>query len=139
LTARFTAPTASDRQFPSEGTRALTEDEVWQEFRDSGALLKGHFILSSGLHSDTYLQCARVMMDAARGGRLCAALAEKLKSAGVRDIGMVIALTMGAILPIRNGPPARPHGFLRAVAAASPCGAASKSSPAPNACWSRTL
>ncbi len=77
----------------------MTEDEVWQEFRDSGALLKGHFVLSSGLHSDTYLQCARVMMDAARGGRLCAALADKLKNAGVRDIAMVIAPAMGAILP----------------------------------------
>jgi orotate phosphoribosyltransferase len=77
----------------------LTEDEVLQEFQASGALLKGHFILSSGLHSDTYLQCARVMTDTARAARLCAALAEKLRTSGALDAGMVIAPAMGAILP----------------------------------------
>ena len=56
----------------------MTDDEILEEFRAAGALLTGHFVLSSGLHSDTYLQCARVMMDADRGERLCAALSEKL-------------------------------------------------------------
>ena len=49
---------------------ALTQDEVLAEFRAAGALLEGHFILSSGLHSPRYLQCARVLMDAARGDGL---------------------------------------------------------------------
>ena len=51
----------------------MTEDDVVQEFKDAGALLEGHFVLSSGLHSPNYLQCARVMMDARRAERLCRA------------------------------------------------------------------
>ena len=44
----------------------MTPDQVLDEFRDAEALLEGHFILSSGLHSRTYLQCARVLMDTRR-------------------------------------------------------------------------
>lgn len=57
----------------------MNEVEILKEFSDSGAILKGHFILTSGLHSDTYLQCARVLMDAKRAGKLCSALADKVK------------------------------------------------------------
>lgn len=57
----------------------MERDEILAEFRAAGALLEGHFLLSSGLHSDTYFQCARVMMDAERGERLCAALADKVR------------------------------------------------------------
>jgi orotate phosphoribosyltransferase len=46
----------------------LSRDQVLDEFRAAGALLEGHFVLSSGLHSARYLQCARVLMDAARAG-----------------------------------------------------------------------
>lgn len=77
----------------------MTEDEVLQEFRDAGALLSGHFILSSGLHSGTYLQCARVMMDAARGARLCKALADKLRQNVALDASLIIAPAMGAVVP----------------------------------------
>jgi orotate phosphoribosyltransferase len=48
------------------------------EFRDAEALLEGHFVLSSGLHSARYLQCARVLMDPARASRLASALARSL-------------------------------------------------------------
>ena len=58
----------------------MTQDQVLDEFRAAGALLEGHFILSSGLRSGRYLQCARVLMDAARADRLCAALAAKVKA-----------------------------------------------------------
>ena len=44
----------------------LTQEEALQEFRDAGALLEGHFILTSGYHSSAYLQCARVLMDPRR-------------------------------------------------------------------------
>ena len=47
----------------------MTQDEILAEFRAAGALLDGHFILSSGLHSPSYLQCARVLMDPARASR----------------------------------------------------------------------
>lgn len=51
-------------------------DEILDEFRAADAILEGHFQLSSGLHSDTYLQCARVLMDPRRAERLCRALAK---------------------------------------------------------------
>ena len=56
----------------------MTDDEILAEFRAADALLQGHFLLSSGRHSEYYLQCARVLMDTARAGRLAAALAAQL-------------------------------------------------------------
>jgi orotate phosphoribosyltransferase len=58
----------------------LSESQMMAEFEAAEAILRGHFILSSGLHSDTYLQCARVLMNPKRAEKLCAALAEKLRS-----------------------------------------------------------
>lgn len=77
----------------------LTDNEVLHEFRQAGALLEGHFILSSGLHSSAYLQCARVLMDARRAARLCEALAQKLAAAGVvSGIDLVISPAMGGVI-----------------------------------------
>ena len=77
----------------------LTQDQALQEFRDAGALLEGHFILTSGYHSSAYLQCARVLMDPRRAGRLCAALAAKLKAAGLVDgLDLVISPAMGGVV-----------------------------------------
>ena len=56
----------------------MTDDEILAEFRAADALLQGHFLLSSGRHSEYYLQCARVLMDTERAGRLAIALAAKL-------------------------------------------------------------
>ena len=75
----------------------MTEDEVLGEFRAAGALLEGHFILSSGLHSPRYLQCARVLMDGARAGRLARALAEKL-GALREEIDVVVSPAMGGVI-----------------------------------------
>ncbi len=83
---------------PLHRTVLMTEDEALQEFRDAGALLTGHFILTSGLHSSTYLQCARVMMDARRGGRLGAALAARLRAAGLGPFDMVASPAMGGVV-----------------------------------------
>ena len=63
--------------------------QILQEFTAADAILNGHFILSSGLHSATYLQCARALMDAARGERLCNALSLKVKQ-WMKDSGQVI-------------------------------------------------
>lgn len=71
---------------------------IRKEFEDAQAILTGHFILSSGLHSDTYLQCARVLMNPARAGRLCAALADKVKAEVRTPIDMVIAPAMGGVV-----------------------------------------
>ena len=76
----------------------MTQDEVLDEFRAAGALLEGHFILSSGLHSSRYLQCARVLMDAGRAARLCAALAEKVKAVATSPIDLVASPAMGGVV-----------------------------------------
>ena len=54
-----------------------SDESLMEEFRAAGAVLNGHFLLSSGLHSDTYVQCAKVMEHPERAARLCKALAEK--------------------------------------------------------------
>jgi orotate phosphoribosyltransferase len=70
-----------------------------KEFEDAGAILKGHFILSSGLHSDTYLQCARALMDGKRASRLCSALAEKVKAnIDFNEIDLVLSPAMGGVI-----------------------------------------
>lgn len=77
----------------------MTRDEILQHFRDAGALLEGHFLLSSGLHSPVYLQCARVMMDARRGAALCRALADKIiAELGVGAIDLVVSPAMGGVV-----------------------------------------
>ena len=76
----------------------MTDDEILAEFRAADALLEGHFILSSGLRSPRYLQCARVLMDAGRAERLARALAAKLP-AEVRDgIDAVVSPAMGGVI-----------------------------------------
>jgi len=71
---------------------------VLDEFRAAGALLEGHFILTSGLHSPRYLQCARVMMNAARAERLCRALAGKLGQAVKSAIDVVVSPALGGVI-----------------------------------------
>jgi orotate phosphoribosyltransferase len=63
----------------SEAARPLEGDEVTALLRESGALLEGHFLLSSGLHSPYYLQCARLLMDPKRAERVCRALKGKIE------------------------------------------------------------
>jgi len=76
----------------------MTEEEVLAEFRAAGALLEGHFILSSGLHSPRYLQCARVLMDPRRAARLAEALADTFP-AGLREkIDVVVSPAMGGVI-----------------------------------------
>lgn len=77
---------------------AMTDEEILAEFRAAEALLDGHFILSSGLRSPRYLQCARVLMDPRRAERLAQALANKIP-AEVRDqIEAVVSPAMGGVI-----------------------------------------
>jgi orotate phosphoribosyltransferase len=76
----------------------MSEDEILAEFRDAEALLEGHFILSSGLHSPRYLQCARLLMDGARAERLARALANKLPAELRDDIDVVVSPAMGGVI-----------------------------------------
>ncbi|MBN8828747.1 MAG: orotate phosphoribosyltransferase [Sphingobacteriia bacterium] len=77
----------------------MNNAQILKEFEDAEAILKGHFILSSGLRSDTYLQCARVLMNPNRAERLCKALAEKIKSQlSNLTIDMVVSPAMGGVV-----------------------------------------
>ena len=76
----------------------MTEDEILAEFRAADALLEGHFILSSGLRSPKYLQCARVLMDGARAERLARALADKLPVEVRETVEAVVSPAMGAVI-----------------------------------------
>jgi len=76
----------------------MTESEVLDEFRAAGALLEGHFILSSGLHSPIFFQKNFIFQDPARTERVCKALAEKVRAAfGAIDV--VVSPAVGAIIP----------------------------------------
>lgn len=76
----------------------MSEDELLAEFRSAEALLEGHFILSSGLRSSRYLQCARVLMDPRRAERLARALAERLPAAVRGQLEAVVSPAMGGVI-----------------------------------------
>ena len=76
----------------------MSPDQVLAEFRAAGALLEGHFVLSSGLHSPVFFQKNAVFMDPARTERLCRALADKARAA-FGKIDVVVSPAVGAIIP----------------------------------------
>ena len=76
----------------------MTENEVLDEFRAAGALLQGHFILTSGLRSPVFLQKMFVFQDPKRTERLCKALAEKVE-ARFGKIDIVVSPAVGGIVP----------------------------------------
>ncbi len=77
----------------------MTPDDVLNHFRETNALLEGHFLLSSGLHSDRYLQCAKVLMYPDRAAALCRALADKvISSLGEGAVDVVVAPAMGGVV-----------------------------------------
>lgn len=73
----------------------MTQQEALEIYRRTGAILKGHFRLTSGRHSDTYMQSAKVFVDPKSSEELCKALAEKLQ--GI-PVDMVISPAIGGIL-----------------------------------------
>ncbi|MXO63579.1 orotate phosphoribosyltransferase [Qipengyuania oceanensis] len=76
----------------------MTDEDVLSEFRASGALLEGHFKLSSGRHSAHYLQCARVLMNAERAGRIARAICQKIPRDLRGEIDVVVSPAMGGII-----------------------------------------
>lgn len=77
----------------------FSQEQLLKEFIDAKAILRGHFILSSGLHSDTYMQCARVLMDSKRAERLCLQLAQKLTAQlGENFADIVVSPAMGGVV-----------------------------------------
>jgi orotate phosphoribosyltransferase len=77
----------------------MTPQQVLSEFREAGALLQGHFVLSSGLHSDVFLQKALVFQDARRTGKLCKALADKVRAEVKRKFTAIVSPAVGGIVP----------------------------------------
>lgn len=77
----------------------MTRDEVLEEFRASGALLEGHFILSSGLRSPVFLQKAKVFADPERTARLCKALADKVRAELPEQPTVIVSPAVGGIVP----------------------------------------
>lgn len=76
----------------------MTEDQILDEFRAAGALLEGHFILSSGLRSPRYLQCARLLMDPRRAERIAKALAALIPAPVREAIDVVVSPAMGGVI-----------------------------------------
>jgi orotate phosphoribosyltransferase len=77
----------------------MTNEEVLQIFADNQALLTGHFLLTSGLHSPRYLQCALVLQHPEIAAKLCAALAAKVKAdERIGAIDLVIAPALGGVI-----------------------------------------
>ena len=77
----------------------MTTDEVLTIFEEHGALLRGHFLLTSGLHSPRYLQCALVLQRPEVAARLCSALAAKARSdERIGAVDLVIAPALGGVI-----------------------------------------
>ena len=80
-------------------TDSLSDEQVLDHFRATGALMEGHFLLTSGLHSPVYLQCALVLKDPWRADILCRALAGKIACVlGPDAIDLVVSPAMGGIV-----------------------------------------
>jgi len=77
----------------------MTNEQVLNEFRKAGALLEGHFILSSGLHADMFLQKALVFQDAKRTAKLCRALAAKVRAEIKQEFTAIVSPAVGGIVP----------------------------------------
>lgn len=97
---------------------SLPENEVLDALRDAGAILSGHFQLTSGRHSDTYVQCARVLEDPALTTRLAAAMAEQVAGRGVDVVaapavgGVIIGFAVAQALGVRFIFSEREHGVM---------------------------
>ena len=77
----------------------MTTDEVLEVFREAGALLEGHFILSSGLRSPVFLQKALIFKNPELTATLCAALADKVRTSLPELPDVIIAPAMGGVIP----------------------------------------
>jgi orotate phosphoribosyltransferase len=77
----------------------VTLDQVLNEFRKTGALLEGHFVLTSGLHSDRYLQKSLVFTNARATAKLIKALAQKVREEVKAPFTAIVSTAIGGIVP----------------------------------------
>src|SRR5688572_16005128 len=87
--------------------RSVTPEEVIKKFKENGALLEGHFVLTSGSHSPVYLQCALVLEHPQRAEELGRAIAERFRSQSIQAVaapaigGIVIGYEVARALGVR--------------------------------------
>lgn len=85
----------------------LSREQILQHFRDTGALLEGHFVLSSGLHSPTYLQCALALQYPADATKFGRAIAERFEGQNIETVaspaigGLVIGYAVAEAMNVR--------------------------------------
>lgn len=97
----------------------LTQDEVMHIFENRDVILKGHFLLSSGLHSDRYVQCARIFEYPQVAEMLCGDLVEKLNGTEIDLVlgpavgAITMAYEMGRQLGVQNMFAEREHGRMK--------------------------
>jgi orotate phosphoribosyltransferase len=77
----------------------MNTEQVLEIFRSAGAVLEGHFILTSGLRSPIFLQKARVFMHADKTESLCKALAQKIRAEVPGKIDYVVGPAIGGLIP----------------------------------------
>ena len=75
----------------------LSYEESLKILKETNALIEGHFILSSGLHSSTYVQCAQLLSKPTSASKICVSLAEKIKSS-FKNFDLVLSPAMGGIV-----------------------------------------
>ena len=86
----------------------MTQDQILQVFRDTGVMLEGHFLLTSGRHSDRYMQCAHLFEHAAHSEALCKLLADNFRGDGITLVvgpalgGIIMAYEVACQLGCRN-------------------------------------
>ena len=86
----------------------LTSDSVLSIFRETGALLEGHFLLTSGLHSNTYFQCAKVFQYPWHAEKLCQEIADHFRNEKISTVvspavgGIIVGQEIARLLKIRS-------------------------------------
>ena len=75
----------------------LSYEESLKILKETKALIDGHFILSSGLHSPRYVQCAQLLSKTKQASKICNSLAEKIKSS-FKDFDLILSPAMGGII-----------------------------------------
>lgn len=87
---------------------ALNNEQILQSFKKTEGILHGHFLLTSGRHSDTYMQCAKLFVDPEESEKLCADLAERLKEFNADTVvspavgGIIMGYEVARQLKVKN-------------------------------------
>ena len=85
----------------------MEKSEIIKDFEETGALLHGHFLLRSGLHSDSYFQAALLLQHTLIAAKLCAALAESFKDMSIETVispaigGIIVGQEVGRALGVK--------------------------------------